>query len=85
MDNSEDLKNLNPGFLDSVKRFAMLIEFIHHVALMRYYQKSFFREKESERLKREYLEKARKYEKLVDTLLEKLWPGGQEGKQQNMF
>ncbi len=83
---SEDSKILEPGFLAGLKRWALIIEFIHAVGLMRYYQKSFFKEKNDEKHKRHCLEKAREYEKLVDNIIERLWPAGpQTIKQQKLF
>ncbi len=82
----EDSKHLQPGFLDGLKRWAMILEFIHSVALMRFYQKSFFKEKSDEKAKRHYLEKSRDYERHVDNMIEKLWPSGRETiKQTNLF
>jgi hypothetical protein len=83
---NEDSKHLAPGFLDGLKRFSNILNFIHAVALMRFYQKSFFKEKENANDKRQYLEKSREYERIVDQLIEKLWPDGQKTiKQTKLF
>lgn len=84
---TEAERNIEPGLLGTIRRFSLLVELVHDVSLMRHYQKSFFRERENERLKKEYLAKAREFEKKVDGLLDLLWPGVAEKlpKQQNLF
>lgn len=81
---TEAEKNLNPGLLQTLRKWSMMVEMVYNTAQMRYYQKAFFREKENERLKREYLTKAKEYEKTVDGLLETLWPSSST-QQQKLF
>lgn len=66
-----------------LQTWSAITDLIFNVAHMRYFQKKFFREKESVVLKGEYLTQARAYERKVDELLETLWPG--QAKQSDLF
>lgn len=72
-----------PGLLTTIRRWSMLIELVHDCALMRHYQKHFFKERSDEKIKREFLQKAREYEARVDKLLDLLWPKHEQ--QQKLF
>jgi hypothetical protein len=84
---TEAERNLEPNLLKTIRRFSLMVELIHDVALMRYNQKGFFRERENEKLKREFLTKSKEYEKKVDALLDLLWPGAADNlpKQTKLF
>lgn len=75
---TEAEKILAPGLLDTIRKWSLLIELVHDVGFMRYYQKKFFKER-SEGL----LHKAKEYEKRVDKLLDLLWPHHEQ--QQKLF
>lgn len=80
---TEAEKVIAPGLLQTIRKWSLMIELIHDVAFMRYYQKAFFRERQNEKFKQEFLQKAREYEKRVDKLLELLWPNHEQ--QQKLF
>jgi hypothetical protein len=80
---TEAEKVIAPGLLNTIRRWSMLIELVHDVAFMRHYQKSFFRERSDEKIKKEFLTKAREYEARVDKLLQLLWPAHEQ--QQKLF
>lgn len=86
---TEAERNLDPELLTNIRRMANLIELIHDVAQMRYYQKAFFKERENEKLKREYLTKSKEYERRVDNLIAALSPkssnSSNQSKQSNLF
>lgn len=83
---NEAEKVLEPGLVNTIKRWSNLVELVHDTAMMRYYQKSFFKEKENPKLKDEYLMNAKQYERKVDKLIEQLWPSGKNKvEQQNLF
>lgn len=69
---NEDAKNLPERFLLSLRRWSTVTEFIYNVAMMRYYQKTFFKDRTHA-----MLEKAKDYERKVDDNLDRLWPSGQ--------
>jgi hypothetical protein len=77
---------IEPGLLQTIKRFSLMTGLIHDTAHMRYYQKSFFRERDNARLKQEYLVKSKEYEAKVDATLKLLWPNaGETIKQTKLF
>lgn len=83
---TEAEKNIPEGLLKTIRRFSLLIELVHDVAIMRNNQKLFFRERENPKMKNEYLQKAREYEKRVDKLLDLLWPAEtKNNSQHNLF
>jgi hypothetical protein len=82
---TEAEKSINPGLLQTIRKWSMMVEMVYNTAKMRYYQKAFFRERENEKLKREYLAKAKEYEKTVDDLLEHIWPSSSSANQQKLF
>lgn len=82
---TEAEKNIAPGLLQTIRRFSMLVELVHDVAQMRYYQKAFFKERDNPKTKQEYLAKSKEFEKRVDNLLDTLWPNEQKNSQQKLF
>lgn len=74
-----------PGLSAQIKRLSSLGELIHDVAMMRYFQKKFFREHDDPKAKREYMDQARVYEKKVDNHIDLLWPGPKQTNQPNLF
>ena len=80
---TEAEKVIAPGLLNTIRKWSMLIELVHDVAFMRYFQKCFFRERSDEKIKKEFLQKAREYEARVDKLLQLLWPNHEQ--QQKLF
>jgi len=83
LEQTEAEKVIAPGLLNTIRKWSMLTELVHDVAFMRYYQKSFFRERSDEKIKKEFLQKAREYEARVDKLLQLLWPNHEQ--QQKLF
>lgn len=83
---TEAERNLDHGLLTTIRRMSNLIELIHDTAQMRYYQKAFFKERDNPKLKQEYLQKSKEYERRVDGLLAALQPKtSSQSKQSNLF
>ena len=80
-----DTTLLPNGLIKTLRAWEKVIELIYNTAKMRHFQKKFFREKDSPKLKNEYLIEAKKYEKEVDEILDILWPQEQQTQQTNLF
>lgn len=75
---AEKATNLPEKLVATLRTWSMTTELTYNTAQMRYYQKRFFRNKT-----REDLDEAKKYERIVDELIDKLWPA--DVKQSNLF
>lgn len=76
---------LEPELLNQIKKFSSITELIHDTAMMRFHQKSFFREKDNARVKAEHLAKSKEYEKKVDLIIESFWSSKKQQNQTKLF